>query len=132
MRNIIRKQSVTVTLAVYGCFCLFGSIIMWYRNFVSIWHILLAVVLGILFGVIISVIEYFLQYPRNQQIYRPSLLPYIVMWVFVLLISILREVNEAFFLTCCGFYLLSLAFVFMLYEKRKTNRRITWNEILKT
>jgi hypothetical protein len=85
--------------------------------------------IGIVIGVIISFYEKLIFHKKNNAIFHPTFLPYLVFYSFLILNIFIKSYRVYLGFIIVG-YLLSLGIAIRIYEKKSGRIGITWNNLL--
>jgi hypothetical protein len=90
---------------------------------------LLAIGFGVFIGVSISIFEFWYSKKTARTKYHPTKLPKLVMDIFFLSCLLIKNYRITIGLSL-GAYLITLAFIFRIYEIRSRQSGIEWKDIL--
>ena len=132
MFPFMRRRSVFWTLMILGSVLQGMVLLLFMQDPMLFGQLLLPLLIGVFLGILISLIEVNIFIKKRMSKYKPSVVPYSGMWIFLLLNMIFSGDLEHLKIYIMGFglYLNTLAVIFKIYEIKTNQTNITWIELL--
>jgi len=130
MNHLLRNKSVFFTLIVLGI-CLLGLAVLFSKYVPTpLKNFFIPLCIGIIMGSIVCLLEVFCFRKKRGVNYRPSIAPYLVMWIILILNILFPNFVRFYLCLVFGSYLITLATCFRVYEIKKDQKWMTWNDLL--